>query len=53
VLKEVPRIEYTFRTQLRTALALTEPPIERVPGAKRLGREADKSPASSAEVNNA
>jgi hypothetical protein len=38
------------------ALGSTQPPIQRVPGAlslgvKRPGREADRSPPSSAEVN--
>jgi len=42
----------------RTVLAPTQPPIQWVPGGlslqvKRPGREADHSPPSSAEVNNA
>jgi hypothetical protein len=41
----------------RTALGPTQPPIQWVPealslGVKRLGREADHSPPSSAEVKN-
>jgi hypothetical protein len=44
-----------FTTASRTALGLTQPPIQWIPGAlslgvKRLGREADYSPPSSAEV---
>jgi hypothetical protein len=44
-----------FTTASRTALGPTQPPIQWVPGAlslgvKRLGREADHSPPSSAEV---
>jgi hypothetical protein len=47
-----------FTTAFRTALGPTQPPIECVPrdlsqGVKRPGREADQSPASSAEVKNA
>jgi hypothetical protein len=45
-------------TQMRTALEPTQPPMQWVPGAlslgvKWLGREADHSPPSSAEVKNA
>jgi hypothetical protein len=47
-----------FTTVSRPALGPTQPPIKWVPGAlsvgvKRLGREADHSPPSSAEVKNA
>jgi hypothetical protein len=47
-----------FTTASRTALGLTQPPIQWVPGALSLGvkrpvREADHSPLSSAEVKNA
>jgi hypothetical protein len=46
---------FLFTTASRTALGPTQPPIQRVPGAlslgvKQLGREADHSPPSSAEV---
>jgi hypothetical protein len=46
---------FLLTTASRTALGSTQPPIEWVPGAlslgvKRLGREADHSPPSSAEV---
>jgi hypothetical protein len=46
---------FPFTTASRTALGLTQPPIQWVPGAlslgvKRPGREADRSPQSSAEV---
>jgi hypothetical protein len=46
---------FLFSTASRTALGPTQPPIQWVPGAlslgvKRLGREADHSPPSSAEV---
>jgi hypothetical protein len=49
---------FLFTTASRTALVPTQPPIQWVPGAlflgvKRLGREADHSPASSAEVKKA
>jgi hypothetical protein len=49
---------FLFTTVFRTALGPTQPPIQRVSGAlslglKRLGREADHSPPSSAEVKNA
>jgi hypothetical protein len=46
---------FLFSTSSRPALGSTEPPIQWVPGAlfagvKRLGREADRSPLTSAEV---
>jgi hypothetical protein len=46
---------FLFNTASRTALGPTQPTIQWVPGAlsleiKRLGREADHSPPSSAEV---
>jgi hypothetical protein len=46
---------FFFTTASRTALGLTQPPIQWVPGAlslgiKRPGREADHSPPSNAEV---
>jgi hypothetical protein len=46
---------FLFTAASRTALGPTQPPIQWVPGAlslgvKRLGREADRSPPSSAEV---
>jgi hypothetical protein len=46
---------FLFTTASRTALGPTQPPIQWVPrvlslGVKRLGREADHSPPSSAEV---
>jgi hypothetical protein len=46
---------FLFTTASRTALGSTQPPIQWVPGAlslgvKRPGREADRSPPSSAEV---
>jgi hypothetical protein len=46
---------FLFTTASRTAVEPTQPPIQWVPGAlslviKRLGREADHSPPSSAEV---
>jgi hypothetical protein len=46
---------FLFTTASRTALGLTQPPIQWVQGAlslwiKRPGREADHSPPSSAEV---
>jgi hypothetical protein len=46
---------FLFTTASRTALGLTQPPIQWVPGAlslgvRRPGREADRSPPSSAEV---
>jgi hypothetical protein len=46
---------FLFTVASRTALGPTQPPIQWVPGAlslgvKRLGREADHSPSSSAEV---
>jgi hypothetical protein len=46
---------FLFTTASRTALGPTQPPIQWVPGAlslgvKRLGREADHSPPSSADV---
>jgi hypothetical protein len=49
---------FLFTTASRTALRPTQPPIQWVPGApspgvKRPGREADRSPPSSAEVKNA
>jgi hypothetical protein len=49
---------FLFTTASRTALGLTQPPIQWVPGAlspgvKWPGREADRSPPSSAEVKNA
>jgi hypothetical protein len=50
---------FLFTTASRTALGPTQPPIQWVPGAislgggvKRLGRETDHSPPSSAEVKN-
>jgi hypothetical protein len=49
---------FLFTTASRTALGLTQPPIQWVPGAlslrvKRPGRESDHSPLSSAEIKNA
>jgi hypothetical protein len=49
---------FLFATASRLALGLTHPPIQWVPaalilGVKRPGREADYTPPSSAEVNNA
>jgi hypothetical protein len=49
---------FLFTTASKTVLASTQPPIQWVPGAlslgvKRLEREADRSPPSSAEVKNA
>jgi hypothetical protein len=49
---------FLFTTVSRTALGPTQPPIQWVPGAislevKRPGREADRSPPSSAKVKNA
>jgi hypothetical protein len=49
---------FLFTSASRRALGPTRPPIQWVPGAlslevKRLGREADHSPPSSAEVKNA
>jgi hypothetical protein len=49
---------FVFTTVSRTSLGPTQPPIQWVPGAlslgvKRLGREADQSPPSSAKVKNA
>jgi hypothetical protein len=49
---------FPFTTAFRTALGHTEPPIQWVRGApslevKRPGREADRSPPSSAEIKNA
>jgi hypothetical protein len=49
---------FLFTTASRTAPGSTQPPIQWVPGflslgVKRLGREADHSPPSSAEVKNA
>jgi len=49
---------FLVTTASRTALGPSQPPIEWVPGlfpwgVKRQGREADHSPASSAEVKNA
>jgi hypothetical protein len=46
---------FLFTTTSRTALVPTQPPIQRVPRVlslevKRPGREADRSPPSSAEV---
>jgi hypothetical protein len=46
---------FLFSTASRTALGLTQSPIQRIPGAlflgvKRPGREADHSPPFSAEV---
>jgi hypothetical protein len=46
---------FLFSTASRPALGSTQPPIQWVPGAlslgvKRLGREADRSPPSSADV---
>jgi hypothetical protein len=46
---------FLFTTASRTALGPTQPPIQFVPGAlslevKRPGREADRTPPSSAEV---
>jgi hypothetical protein len=39
-----------FSTSSRPALGSTQPPIQRLPGVKRPGREADHSPPTSAEV---
>jgi hypothetical protein len=49
---------FLFATASRPALGLTQPPIQWVRGAlflgvKQPGREADRSPPPSAEVNNA
>jgi hypothetical protein len=48
---------FVFTTASRTALGPTQPPIQWVPavlslGVQRLGREAEHSPPSSAEVKN-
>jgi hypothetical protein len=48
---------FLFAIMSRLALGLTQPPVKWVlraasPGVKRLGREADHSPPSSAEVKN-
>jgi hypothetical protein len=37
-------------TYVQTSSGVTQPPIERVPGVKRPGREADHSTSASAEV---
>jgi len=44
---------FLFTTAPRPALGPTQPPLQRIPGVKRPGREADRSPPSSAEVKNA
>jgi hypothetical protein len=49
---------FLFTTLSRTALGITQPPIQWIPGTlslgvKRLGHEADHSLPSSAEVKNA
>jgi hypothetical protein len=49
---------FFFTTASRTSLGPTQPPIQWVPGdlslgVKRLGREADRSPQSSAKVKDA
>jgi hypothetical protein len=49
---------FLFATVSRPAVVPTQPPIQWIPGAvslglKRLGREADHSPQSNAEVRNA
>jgi hypothetical protein len=41
---------FLFTTASRMALGPTQPPIQWVPGALSLGREAENSPPSSAEV---
>jgi hypothetical protein len=43
---------FLFSTSSRPALGSTQPPVQCVPGVKRLGREADHSPPASAEVKN-
>jgi hypothetical protein len=41
---------FLFSKSSRPALGSTQPPIQWVPGVKRLGREVDHSPPTSAEV---
>jgi hypothetical protein len=43
---------FPFSTSSRPALGPTQPPIQRLPGVKRPGREADQSPPSAGEVKN-
>jgi hypothetical protein len=43
---------FLFSTASRPALGTTQPPIQWVPGVKRLGPEADHSPPASAEIKN-
>jgi hypothetical protein len=43
---------FLFSTESIPTLGPTRPPVQRVPGVKRPVREADHSPASSAEVKN-
>jgi hypothetical protein len=44
---------FRFAIASRPALGHTQPPIQWVRGVKRPGREADHSPSSSAELENA
>jgi hypothetical protein len=42
--------KFHFSVSSRPALGFTQPPFQWVPGVKRLGRKADHSPQTSAEV---
>jgi hypothetical protein len=43
---------FLFSTASKLVMGPTQPPIQWVPGVKRPGRAADRSPQSSAEVKN-